>query len=150
MAFGGSYKEWAKDENLKGCATPCAMVVGFYAEMQEIQNGIAPNYFPEFDKFIKIAHKENTKKGTMKNDKRIAIALYLQDWEAKIMLSLHDYASSKLGYTVEALIHDELLIRGDVEKELESKMNDIYFHIYQGNRLPRRIGMQKHSPNRRG
>ena len=131
MSFGGSYKELCKvEKNQQNRDNPCKLIVGYEKEAQEIQNDIAPNKFPEFNKFTKIAKKENAKK-IGKKDERTAIALYLQDWEAKIILWLYDYAISELGYTVEALIHDEILIRGDVEKELESNMNDIYFRIYK-------------------
>ena len=127
MVFGGSYKEWAKNEKVDVTTVACELVLGFYAEMKEIQGEIAPYNFPDYVKYVKIANKIKNKTGDACF--RTALALFLQDAERQVMMIIMKYVTSSLGYTVEALIHDELLIKGDIEEELKGKIDDICEHL---------------------
>jgi hypothetical protein len=128
MAYGGSYKVWAESIKID-VSEPGELILGFYSEMAEIQTDIAPCNFTDanYTRYVQVANKIKDKTGDACF--RSALALFLQDVEREVMLLVMDYVTTKLGYTIEAIIHDEVLLKGDVQEILETQIPNICEHV---------------------
>ena len=133
MLFGGSHQTWFKEHGIT--KEPIKLITDFNNDVFEIMNTIAPQYFPDYVKYEEIAKKENAKKGkknaNLGANRRTALALYLQDIERKIVLSVYDYCL-KHDIVVESLIHDELLIKGDVKINIDEVVEYVWNHTSYG------------------
>ena len=126
MAHGGSYKVWAESINID-VSEPGELILGFYSEMAEIQTDIAPCKFTGYTRYVNVANKFKDKTGDACF--RTALSFFLQDVEREVILLVMDYVTTKLGYTIEAIIHDEVLLKGDIQEILETQIQSICDYV---------------------
>jgi hypothetical protein len=141
MMFGGCYKKWFIDKNLK--VPDCKFLQELDEELNGISVGLAPTCFPNYDKFLSIARKKQSKSLSENKEKidegavgRSAISLYLQDTERQVIQHLIDHAKNN-NVEVVSIIHDEILIDSkstlDLEEAqiyiLDQTINEVNFDV---------------------
>ena len=124
MIFGGSYKTWFEENKIK--KEPCKFIYELFEELTHISTVTSKTYFPNYQRFEDIAKQKKGEKDEF-GCIRTAMALYLQDQERIVISHLYKYLESK-GLKVCALIHDELLVEGDVQIDLDEAAQYIKQH----------------------
>ena len=128
LCFGGSIQKWRKDFKVDKSKESMDFVKGFYNDVQSIMNTHAKEYFEGYQKAIDaFEHLKQSNPTQMKNKKRerTALALYLQNIEGDIILTMAD-ALKKQGIQVLTPIHDELnVLASDVQGKADQIMRSL-------------------------
>ena len=109
LTFGGSFDTWVKLMELPTNTKPIEFVQNYTLNIQNIQKE-AIKSFPEYSKAL-IIGKSKTKSDKEAN--RSAIALYLQEHESNIMMSMIDFFNTKTNIKVASSIHDEVVVHNN-------------------------------------
>jgi hypothetical protein len=128
LCFGGSIQKWRKDFKVDKSTKDMDFVLGFYNDVQSIMNMYAKEHFEGYQKAIDaFEHLKQIDPTGMKHKKRerTALALYLQNIEGDIILTMAD-ALKKQGIQVLTPIHDELnVLASDVQGKTDQIMRSL-------------------------
>jgi putative DNA primase/helicase len=109
LCFGGTISEWRKDNGVDESVENLDLIKGFHGEVQHIMTKLArkfPNYARALQVFAWRMENE-PEKMEGKVECRTSLAMYLQDIEGDIILSMNR-ALNNLGIEVLTPIHDEI------------------------------------------
>jgi len=109
LTHGGSFDEWSKLMELRSNTKPIEFIQSYTLNIQNIQKQ-AIKSFPEYSKALMIG-KSKTK--TDKEANRSAIALYIQEHESNIMMSMINFFNTKTNIKVASSIYDEVVVYND-------------------------------------
>jgi hypothetical protein len=109
LTFGGSFDNWVKLMELPHNTKPIEFVQSYTLNIQNIQKEAIKN-FPEYSKAL-IIGKSKTKSDKEAN--RSSFALYLQEHESNIMMSMIDFFNTKTNIKVASSIHDEVVVHNN-------------------------------------
>jgi hypothetical protein len=124
LCFGGSVSKWREDFNVEKSLKDMDFVRGFHRDVQSIMNTYAKDHFKDYQRALDaFDHMKKSKPEEMKKKKRerTALALYLQNIEGDIILTM---ASCLTTMNIEVLtpIHDELNV---FSSDIDGKADDI-------------------------
>lgn len=109
LCFGGTISEWRKDNGVDETVVDLDLINGFHGEVQHIMTKLArkfPNYARALQVFAWRMENE-PEKMEGKVECRTSLAMYLQDIEGDIILSMNR-ALNNMGIEVLTPIHDEI------------------------------------------
>lgn len=120
MVNGGGYKKWFEKNDINLYENEILKCIdNYFISCQYIINEIAPEHFPDFNKYQKIAKEKKEKEGNNWNIEGCAIALYIQEHERIVMGKAYEFVTTQYNLQPMALKHDELILKGNVENQVK-------------------------------